>query len=337
MLQAYLLRFHRWITLIFAIPLLVVIFTGLILSFQPIVQTVAIKPGTLSFEKVDGLIARHDPDNKARGLFIDPYENSFSLIGVGPDGSVDVDLTTGADVEEDSQLSEWMSWSRRVHQRLIGSLGWLVNLSTAAMLVLAALGVAMGWPRIRNNVSGWHKATGWFLLPLVVISPLTGLFLAYNISFNPAPPPAPAAAQQTGAPAQGGGPAQGAPAGRRGPQAATMPIRDIVQLVAKDHDLSTLTSIGNRGGRMLVRLNDGGWLKVYTVTPQGLTPATNNWPRLIHEGNWSGIWGGLINVITSVALLGLLFTGLFIWARRTFRKRPARNRSGPVTAPQAAE
>jgi uncharacterized iron-regulated membrane protein len=333
MLQAYLLRFHRWITLVFAIPLLVVIFTGLILSFQPIIQYAAIKPGSLTLEKVDGLIAKHDPENKARALFIDPYENSFSLLGVGPEGSIDVDLTTGADVEDDSQLSEWMSWSRRTHERLLGNMGWLVNLSTAAMLVLAALGVAMGWPRIRNTVSGWHKATGWFLLPLVVISPLTGLFLAYNVTFNPPPQPAaPPAAQQ-----QSGAAAQPAPAGRRGPQAATMPMRDIVRMVAQSHDLSTLNSISNRGGRMLVRLNDGGLLKAYVVSPQGLTLASNNWPRLIHEGNWGGVWGGVINVITSIALLGLLLTGLFIWARRTFRKRPVRNRTPAAAAAQAAE
>ncbi len=329
MLQAYLLRLHRWITLVFALPLLVVIFTGLILSFQPIVQTVAIKPGSLTLEKIDGLIAKHDPENKARGLFIDPYENSFSLIGVGPEGSIDVDLSTGQDVEEDSVLSEWMSWSRRVHQRLINNMGWLVNLSTAAMLVLAALGVAMGWPRIRNTISGWHKATGWFLLPLIVISPLTGLFMAYGISFNPAPAPRPAApaAEQTGT----------APAARtaRPAPAAPVQMRDLVRQIAEKHDLSTLSSIGNRGGRMLVRINESGMSRAYTVTPQGLAPLPGNWPRLIHEGNWAGVWSGLINVITSIALLGLLFTGLFIWARRTFRRRHPRNRGAAATAKPA--
>jgi hypothetical protein len=38
MLKAYALRFHRWITLIVAIPLLVVIVTGLVLSFEPLAQ-----------------------------------------------------------------------------------------------------------------------------------------------------------------------------------------------------------------------------------------------------------------------------------------------------------
>ena len=238
-------------------------------------------------------------------------------------------------------LSELFSQSRRLHQRLIYSMGWLVQASTWAMLALAALGIAMGWQRIRNTVSGWHKATAWVTLPLLIISPLTGLALAYNITFqstqSPAPaPPAPAAQTQASGQAPAATPT--APVNRAASRnaAPSVPVREVVAMVAAKHDLSNLSSIGNRGGRLLARVNDGGFLRSYVVTLQGLRESGSNWPRLIHEGNFAGIWSGLMNVVASIAMLGLLFTGLTIWARRTFRKRQPRARQAPQTGAATA-
>ena len=42
------------------------------------------------------------------------------------------------------------------------------------------------------------------------------------------------------------------------------------------------------------------------------------------EGNWAGLYSGLLNVVTSVALMLLLTTGLLIWGRRTLRRRSRR-------------
>jgi hypothetical protein len=172
------------------------------------------------------------------------------------------------------------------------------------MLVLMAFGLLMGLPRLRNSISGWHQATAWFLLPLVILSPLTGLAIAFGITFTPPPV--------------------------RGPRAAPVPIREALRLVADKHDLSTLIWIRSRGGRLLARVNDGGAWRVYAVTKEGLQPTARNWPRLIHEGNWAGYLSGGINVLTSLALLGLLGTGLTIWARRLFRRR---SRARPTLVP----
>ena len=56
--NAILLRLHRWLTLVFALPLIVVVVTGLVLSFQPIVQTAAVRPGSLTAERLEALIVR---------------------------------------------------------------------------------------------------------------------------------------------------------------------------------------------------------------------------------------------------------------------------------------
>ena len=43
-----------------------------------------------------------------------------------------------------------------VLERLLGQ-QWLVIASTVAMLAVMLIGIAMGFPRLRNNLAGWHK------------------------------------------------------------------------------------------------------------------------------------------------------------------------------------
>ncbi|MEJ1160593.1 PepSY-associated TM helix domain-containing protein [Prosthecomicrobium sp. N25] len=297
------LRLHRWISLTFALPLLAVILTGLVLSFEPIAQVSAVKPGSLTLPAVEALLAKADPEGKAGGLSIAPQDGTLT-IGGGPGGpGRSFDLSTGAP-RAGGTWAGVFNTARGLHERLIGDLGWLVTASTIAMLVIVTLGVLMGLPRLRNTVPGWHKGTAWFLLPLVVLSPLTGLALAFGITLSA--PLAPA----------GGGP---------------VPLVQALRMVAADHDLSTLNSIRRRGPVMMARVWEGGELAAYAVTSSGLVRLPRNWPRLIHEGNGAGVWSGGLNVITSVALTGLLGTGVWIWARRSLRRRP-----GALQAARAA-
>lgn len=307
MLKPYLLRLHRWLTLVFAAPLAVIVVTGLILSFEPIVAVSALKPGALTAEKIDRLLAEHDPQGKARSLSWRAYENVLSIGGAGPDGDgVDIDLATGKETEEDGWLSELFGASRGVHERLLGDLGWLVIASTFAMTAIVLIGAFMGLPyRLKNSLSGWHKATAWLLLPLIAISPITGLMIAYGITFA------------------------GAPGGARG---ETVPIRAAVQMIAEKHDLSQMLNLRQRGGRLMARIAEGGEYRAYAVTKAGVAPLPRNVPRLIHEGNWAGLWSGLVNVITSIAIVLLMATGLMIWLRRKLRK-PQRVRGGAALNP----
>ena len=69
--QALLLRFHRWIALVFAIPLAVIIVTGLLLSLLPLMQAAAITPGTVTLEKVEAWMNQYDPRNQTRAISLD--------------------------------------------------------------------------------------------------------------------------------------------------------------------------------------------------------------------------------------------------------------------------
>jgi len=301
MLKNWFLRLHRWLALAFALPLFVVIVTGLFLSFQPMLQSAYVQRGAVTLPQVEQWLDQHDPQSRARSLRIDWFQN---VISIGND--VDLDIKTGAVVEEDHWLSEIMGQSRGVHQRLIYDLGWLVTASTAVMVVIMLLGMFLGMPRLANTLSGWHKAMAWFLLPLLILSPLTALFMAAGITFT-------------------------SPSTERTPP---LPLREAVRMVAAAHDLSTVEWIRQRGPRQLVRISDGSSQATYVVTREGLKPAGVNLPRTFHEGTFWGVWGGVMNVILSFAFIGLLGTGVMIWLRR--RMRPRRRVRGPAMATPAA-
>jgi uncharacterized iron-regulated membrane protein len=310
MLKSYFLRFHRWITLVFAIPLLVVIATGLVLSFEPLLQQSALDEPLTKADLLSHL-SRHDPEGKATGLSLRTYENSLTITGVGPDGEIEVDLTTGEAMLEDGSFSwsEVLRTSRRLHETLLLDLGWVVTASTFAMMALIMLGLLMGLPRLRNTVGGWHNLAAWCTLPLVILSPLTGLALVYGITFL--------------APASG-------------PRTAPLSMTKAVEIVAEKNDLNQMIWLRTRGGRQLVRLYGENGMQVSQITPAGLVTGGTNWPRAIHEGNWSRVLAPWLNIIVSIVFVALWCTGLFIWVRRTFFRKRNRVRNDR-TKLQAAE
>jgi uncharacterized iron-regulated membrane protein len=247
------------------------------------------------------LLDQHDPRGQARAIAYRSYDNTMT-IGAGRGGGTVIDVTTGQKVAGPSTLATTLVTMRRMHETLLVNAGWVVEASTWSMLVLALLGVLMGWPRFANTLSGWHKGMAWGLLPLIVLSPLTGLFLVYGVTF-------------TSPPASSGVP-QGAP----------LTLKEAVQILGKDHDLSGLVSLRPIGPRLLGRVVEGsaGEFVSYAVTREGATVTQRNWPRLWHEGNFAGSWSALMNVVLSFAMVGLLVTGLWIWLRRKLRKRTRR-------------
>jgi uncharacterized iron-regulated membrane protein len=292
-IKAYALRFHRWITLLFAIPLIVVIVTGLVLSVEPLAQRAKLE-APLTKQDVLAYLDEHDPGRKATGLSIRAYEHSLTIAGIGADGETEIDLQSGEVVHDDGSFSwsEVFRTSRRMHETLLIDMGWLVTASTFAMLAIAALGLGMGLPRLRNTLGGWHNLAAWGTLPLVILSPLTGLAIVYGVTFLPA---------------------------QSGPRPPPLPIRDAVEVIAASHDLGAMTSLRQRGGRLIARIHTADGLIGFVVTKDGLQMPPRNWPRAIHEGNWSPVIAPVLNIIVSIVFVGLWVTGLIIWARRKIR------------------
>jgi hypothetical protein len=290
----WLLKLHRWLALLFALPLAAVIVTGLILSFEPSATVGSITPGSLTAAKIGSLLATHDPAGKARGLSYRPYDGTLTIGGGRGNPGTTVSVATGERVPGPGALSGIFGTSRFVHEHLIVG-DWLVTASTIAMLVLIALGLFMGWPRFANSLSGWHKGTAWIGLPLLILSPLTGLALAFGITFTEPMP--------------------------RGGTAAPASLAEAVRSLGQTHDLSGLLWLRERRGQLLARIAEDGEYRIYAVTAAGVQAMPRQWPRLLHEGNWKGHVSAAINVVTSLAFMILFVTGLWIWARRQLRRR----------------
>ena len=244
--------------------------------------------------KILSVLAAHDPQGKARGLTYTPYENSVTL--TGPAGRVTVSLDAAAEPAgpADSRLSGLFGASRRLHEHLTVFQLELTVVSTSAMLVIITLGTLLGLPRLKNTVVGWHKGVAWGLLPLLALSPLTGLLLAWGVTLN-----LPSSPRQ---------------------RAGALPLAEAVSVIAEQHDLSNLMWLRERGGQQLARLWDGQEARVFVVTRDGPQPAARNFARLFHEGNFLGAWSGILNLVVSVAFLALLGTGLWLFGRREIGK-----------------
>lgn len=297
-MKPLLLRLHRWITLLFALPLAVVVVTGLILSFEPIAMDTGLSGRSVPLARIEQALDKFDPGGKATTLTMRAYEGVAVISERRGPGGQRVELDTLSLVPPGKRLwSDVFTTSRRLHESLLLDLKWLVDTSSAAMIVLMAIGLAMGLPFFRNSLGGWHRVTAWGLAPLLILSPLTGLAIAFGVTLSP-------------------------PAAR--PEGGTVTLREAVRTVAARHDLANVVWIRPMGGAMRARVYDGKQAKVFTVTRAGLVAGPQNWPRVWHEGVFAGAWSGLMNVVISLALMLLMVTGLWIWLRRRMRPRRVR-------------
>ncbi len=137
-----LLKLHRWISLTFALPLLVIIVTGLILSFEPMAQVAAVKPGSVDPARVVALIKQYDPDGKARGISINPTTQHLTLQGRP---GTELDRTTGAVADKPATASVFQ-WARMTHEHLIGN--------AVATIVIARWENGLDAPRLKQVLEG---------------------------------------------------------------------------------------------------------------------------------------------------------------------------------------
>ena len=112
-MKAWLLRFHRWGALLFALPLVFVLGTGLILSFEPWFVVRAIEPGSLTPARIQALLSRHDPSGQARALVHRSYDKTLT-ISAGRGGGTIVDVATGQALPEPSASASFLLTMRRM-------------------------------------------------------------------------------------------------------------------------------------------------------------------------------------------------------------------------------
>lgn len=311
MSRAGLLRLYRWLTLAFALPLLAVIGSGLLLALELIAHQAALRPGTLTADRVDSLLARHDPLGQAWFIAFKPYDDRLLIGTPAPRSALVIDLVTGEPSHGGASLSDAYLAAKRLHNSLMLGLQPLVLASTYATLVLIVLAAAVGLPRFRKGLASWPRAVEWVLLPLLVASPLTGLLIAHGITFAPVPQ------LSLGQPVS---------------------LREAVRIVhGAGHDLSGLVWLKSQRGQVRARFIEGSEWRIYTVSANGVVPLPQSWPNALHTGQVAGYWAGAANIAAALGLLSLLGTGLLAWMRAgPARRARARGQRATSEAGDAA-
>ena len=285
--------------------------TGLILAVEPVVIEQSLRANPLTEADLTALLTRHDPAGRARGFLYRGYDHSLAIDN-GRAGDAVVDVGSGQAMTGPGAIASGFTVVRSLHRTFLLGAKWLAAICAAAMLTLSILGAAMGWSRFCKSLAGWHRATAWVLLPLIVLAPLTGLLMHYGITFADQP----------------GGQVSRA-------SAPALTLRQAIDVVAAQRrDLAELVSIRLQRGHVTARMIVDGEQRNFEVTAAGMTPVVRNWPRLWHEGNYAGAWSTSINVTTALARLFLLGSGVSMWAARHMRRRARRMSRG---AAQPAE
>src|SRR5690242_11946786 len=81
MMKLWCLKFHRWIALLFSLPLVIVLVPGPILSTEPWLVVRSTKPGSITAEKVHAVLDKYDAKAQARAISYRAYDNALSIGG----------------------------------------------------------------------------------------------------------------------------------------------------------------------------------------------------------------------------------------------------------------
>jgi sulfite reductase (NADPH) flavoprotein alpha-component len=292
-----LLKIHRWIAIVFSILFLLVIVSGMVLAFKPVVDAQA--SANVDIPTLIAALKTADPAGKAGAVAISRDGTQLSLSGRGAGPSGNFDLHSGAKVSEAG--FDLFSFARRLHENLLIGANWLVTATTIAMVFLIVSGLFFGWRTLRNNATGWHLGLGWLSWPLLALTPVTGLLMAFHLGMPQLPDYTPA---------------------RR-----PLPLAEAITTASQNADLSGLTLARNfrAGAVMLTTRTDSGHAQ-YLVSGSGEFRSMSGpgWVRSLHEGTWAGAWSGILTLLSTFPLLGLMGTGLWTWWRRAQQRRARR-------------
>src|SRR5262245_42445725 len=124
-MRPWLVKLHRWTALIFAFPLVFLLGTGLILSFEPWLVLRSIEPQSLTSARIENLLNQHDPDGQGRVLVYRSYDKTLT-IGTGRGAGKVIDTATGEVRSGPSATANVLVTMRRAHETLLYDLRRLV-------------------------------------------------------------------------------------------------------------------------------------------------------------------------------------------------------------------
>ncbi|MEN3929822.1 PepSY domain-containing protein [Microvirga sp. W0021] len=289
------LSLHRWVGLILAPLFLLIIISGGVLAFKPIVEDPMITggPAIVKSEVLQSTLAKIDPADTIRQLNLSADGQVMTVISEadGPNGSFAV--ATGERVPGTGTAIDIFGIVKSFHKNLLIGAGSIVLYATFAMLAIVLIGPFLSWLRMSNTVLGWHITAGWLALPLFIMLPLTGILMTYHIDIGK-----PLILPQSG------------------PRAAFV---QSIDTVSQTEGFKSVISARRfkAGSVMLETVTDKG--QATYIVGKGLAVQKFEGPGLfksLHEGTWAGAWSGILNFLIAVAMSLLTVTGFISWFRR---------------------
>lgn len=301
---------HRWLALGLAPVFLLILLSGAILAFKPILGTDSASDPSIrvSASALATALYAIDPAGRADAVSLSADGRSIDLKSkdAAVAGTFDVATRTPAA----SQSFDLFAFALGLHKNLLVGAGLLVEIANYAMVALLIAGLAFGLPKRRNTLGGWHRGMGWFAFPLLALLPVTGLLMTLHVGKPALPALAP-----------------GEP----------IALAQAIKAVPLPADGQIVMARRFRAGSALVKTasSDGEQVHVVQSNGQVALAGAPDWVDAVHEGTWAGAWSGVLNLVSALLLMGVTVTGLYSWLRRRTQTR-RRDRVSTERRPQAS-
>lgn len=334
-MRARLWTCHRWLGLILALPLGLVVLSGALLVFAPETERALHPERRLATQAAPGLplgrLLEGLPERPARlRLPQGPGEPLEVWTGSGPTRRF-LDPRTGGLLAVEAPRRGFRSWLFDLHAHLfLGAAGQPILVACGlGLILLATSGVPFLGRRIWRRpgpwtASRWHQALGLISLPGLALLALTGTALVLNkplgrLVGQPAPPPA---SRVTGGPADLDAMLRRSEEALPGSRAVLVlfPRRSGDPLTIRRREAEEL----HPNGRSVVHLDPttGEVLRVDASSRAPLGRRLLNLAYPLHIGAWGGLSGRLATLAMAGLLAGLVGTGI----RRVCRPSARRSR-----------
>ncbi|WP_028108354.1 PepSY domain-containing protein [Ferrimonas futtsuensis] len=293
-------KLHRYLAALVALPLLLVIFSGLLLALTPLLTPDAeTRPTPAQFQQT--LETLEQQQGPIRFAFALPEHQLVMVAFESQKGRQFLDLYSGepAELPWQFQLSRF---AKGLHVNLLVDANWLVELSTWVMLFLSLSGLFLARPKSPKGAMGWHTALGWYGAPLMLVVTVTGLLMLH-------------------------------PMGGEQPKQAPHPSP-----MSLDRAFAKLDEVDVAAMRMVRRPPQG--VTLYWENDQGtrwqwqpdqqqsaVTQPTR-WTRILHDGSFGGRPAAFIYALLCISALVLWGTGFYNWVRRARLSRPTKAPEG---------
>lgn len=355
--RATLVWMHRWLGLLAALPLIVVMGSGSLLALAPEIDS-QLSAGFYHDPArpdlpLDGILVQlqaYDPQLNIAHLGVPDEPGSPFVVFGRTDGEfvkLFVNSASGEVFKAPGQ-ERFVRWLEMLHRNLtVGKPGrYVVGVATTILAILAASGLYLWWPMRRQllrrvlqraDALSWHNLIGLVAAPFFLMVAATGVTLTFHqpvmgfVRWVTASPPVPA-------------PPTVASKGRDKGSGTTQQLIGMeaaLKVVATAYPRAHITAFGeprNAGDPYKVRIrypqqwHPMGWQRIYVhpYAPQILgsinfyehSPATaygKGW-HVWHTGKIFGTPGRWLWSLLSAAGTAVLVTGVLFWWRRRRRR-----------------